>query len=228
MTRAIVRTALAIAVLVGAIAAGAATAAGIGEQTTTEVESHVTFGDGPTATERGGNATVPVELEGADTATLKIGSEEAVNYALVVTVTDGDGDGAVAVSFDTGAAGEDDPGKVAARSAGDSVRIESETEHFGGEPPHPPLAAGSYPVELYEGSGDDRRFVAESRLVIEESETTAGATDAPTSTTTDAVTEPEPTEATPATDGVEGDVPGFGLVVGLVALAAAALLAVRR
>jgi len=232
MNRAIARAVVAIAVLVGATAAGAATAVSIGAQSTTEGDSHVAFGDGVIATERGGNATIPVEMEGTDTATLQIGSDEAVNYALVVTVTDGDGDGAVAVSFDTDAAGEDGATKVATRSAADSVAVESETEHFGGEPPHPPLDPGTYPIELYEGSGEDRKFVAESRMVIEEAETTTEATTTTgETTTTDAGTEPEPTgttAATAATDGIEGDVPGFGPVVGLVALAAAALLAVRR
>lgn len=150
------RVLLALTVLLAGTAVGASTAVGIGAQTTTESDTRIAFGDGEMETERGGNVTIPVELDGTDAATLKIGTDDAVNYALVVTVTDGNGDGTVAVEFDTDAAGEDDPTKVTTRLDADDATVESEIEHLGGEPPHRPLSAGTYPVELYEGTGDDR------------------------------------------------------------------------
>lgn len=233
MTRKIARALLALAVLVGGTAVGVSTAVGIGAQTTTVGDSRIAFGDGEMETERGGNVTVPVVLEGTDTATLKIGSDDAVNYALVVTVTDGDGDGSVAVSFDTDAAAEDDVTKVTTRSDADDATVKSEVEHFGGEPPYRPLSVGNYPVTLYDGDSEDAAFVAESRLRILESSTTATtaeATDSGTgpSTTTDVVTEPEPTGSTETAADAEGTVPGFGSALALVALAAAATLAARR
>lgn len=238
MTERATRTLFALAVLLAGTALGASTAVGIDGQTTTESDTRIAFGDGEMETERGGNVTIPVELEGTDTATLEIGREDVVNYALVVTVTDGNGDGSVVVEFDTDAAGEDDAAKVTTRDGADDVAVESEVEHVNDEPPHPPLAADNYPVALYEGTGDDRVFVQVSEMRVLESETTTvgETTDVPTEepTTTDIVTEPEPTDTTETTsdgtdpaDGV-GDVPGFGPALTLAALAAAAALAARR
>lgn len=201
-------------------------------QTTTEGDVRVTFGDGEIRTERGGTVPIPIELNATDTATVKIGSDGAVNYALVVTVTDGDADGAVALSFDTDAVAEDDATKVTTRSDADSATVRSEVEHMGGDPPHPSLAPGSYPLELFAGNSTDAPLASVARMVIEESDTTTGEpteTAEKPMTTTDVVTEPEPIETTETTtDDTAGDVPGFGPVLALVTLAVAAMLAARR
>ncbi|WP_132057709.1 DUF7827 domain-containing protein [Halorussus amylolyticus] len=238
MTTKLLSVLLALAILGSGLAAGASDGIGIGNQTTTETDSRVVFGDADLTTERGGTVSIPVELTGTDTASLKIGTEDAVNYALDVTVEDGNGDGQVVVVFDTDAAGEPNATKVTTEASEDAATVNDETADFEGEPPYPALAPGAYPVELYD---DEDRFVAESRLRIEEASTTEGpmtettvdeTTDIATTmdeTTDIATTEEDTTDiATETSDDTESSVPGFGPTVALVALAGAAMLVARR
>lgn len=226
----IISVLLAVAVLTSAgIAAGVPNANPQDSQTTTEDDARVAFGDGEIRTERGGTVPIPIELNATDTATVKIGSDDAVNYALVVTVTDGDDDGTVTISFDTDAVAEDDATKVTTHSDADSATVRSEVEYMGGDPPHPSLEPGNYPLELFAGNSTDTPLASAAQMVIEESDTTtreSTETTEESTTTTDIVTEPEPTETT--TDDAAGDVPGFGPIVALIAVTAAAMLVGRR
>lgn len=224
---------LALALVASGAALGAPTDVVQSQETTAAAnDAPVEFGDDRLTVERGGSVTIPVLFDGTDRATVKIGSEETVNYALVVTVEDGNGDGRVEVTFDTDAVGEPNATKVTTEASADGATVESEVEHFDGEPPYPALARGAYPVMLYEGTGTDRTRVEKIRMSIVEASTTTEATET-TSTLRDATETTSEATAT-TTDAPEtthrgtADTPGFGPGPALVALAAAATLFARR
>jgi PGF-CTERM protein len=225
-------TFLVLALVTSGVALGAPTDAVQDDESTADVE----FGDDVVRTENGGNATFTGLLNDADEAAVKIGSDDSVNYALVVTVTDGNEDRRVVLTFDTDAAGEPNVTKVTTDAAADDATVTDEIEYLGDESPKPPLDAGNYPVTLYSRTAADSDPVETATMVIEEAETTTESTETTTTTseattetakesmtTTDVVTDPETT-----TDDVAGDVPGFGALLALVGLAATALLAARR
>ncbi|NEU57390.1 PGF-CTERM sorting domain-containing protein [Halorussus sp. MSC15.2] len=221
---------LALVLVTSGVALGAPAEAVQSQKTTPETAdgNGVGFGADTVQTERGGNVTIPVQLNDTDAATVKIGSEDVVNYALVVNVEDGNDDGRVALTFDTDAAGEPNATKVTTDAAADDATVHSEVEHFGGESPYPPLAVGDYPVTLYASNDTDAEAVAELHAVITAASTTTDAaetsTDEPTATTTSEPT----TTATETTTDADGGVPGFGPGLTVVALAGAAMLAGRR
>lgn len=194
-----------------------------------EGDADAEFGTAVVEVHQNDTATIPITLDGTDEATVEIGSE-AVNFVLVATVTDGDGDGAVTLRFDTSKAETDQTSLWTddSENADDSVTVQSKMA-----PDTPPLSIGSYALSLYLGnSTEDDSEVDVGTMLILEPETTTEETTTATSettdkpmTTTDVVTEPKPTETT---DDARGDVPGFGPVLVLVALAVTAMLVARR
>lgn len=245
MTQKLVGALIALVVL-----AGAGTVSGIQTATqdslsTAQNEADAGFGTDEITVSHGGTATIPIRLDGTDTATVKIGSDDAVNYALVVTVEDGNDDGRVTLSFDTDAVAEQNQTKVWTDVEADSATVRTEVEHLNGDPPKPPLDVATYPITLYDGRSTDAEAVDEMRMHIVEATTTTTAdttrsTASESTTTESTTTEPttdEPTtsetertelKATETTTDVGGDVPGFGPVLALVAFAAVATLLGRR
>lgn len=218
------------------VASGVATGAPI-----TDLNSHLntlddhgtdadgSFGADVVEVHQNDTATIPMALNGTDTATLRIGSE-AVNFVLVVTVTDGDGDGEVTLRFDTAVA-ETDQRSVRTESAADTATVRSKTA-----PDDPPLAVGNYPLDLFAGNttADDRE-VAVATLAVTRPQKTTDST-APTDITTEPTraTTDQPmmsstvTRTTTVVSDPEPGIPGFGVPVALVALVAAAVLVARR
>lgn len=220
---------LALALVTSGVALGAPTDAVHDQETTAEANADVEFGDDAIRTEHGGNATLTVLLNDADEATVKIGSDDRVNYALVVTVTDGNDDGRVVLTFDTDAAGEPNATKVTTDAVDDDATVTDEIEYLGNEPSKSPLDVGNYPITLYSGTAADGDPVETASMVIEEAETTTESTETTTTTTEGPIETSETTEITETTtDDAAGNVPGFGPALALVALAAAAILAARR
>lgn len=167
--------------------------------------------------------SIPIVLDGTDTATVKIGGK-VVNYALVASVTDVDGDGRVVLAFDTETAGTD--ATSISVTGDDEVSLESETELE-----HPPLVVGNYPLSLYSGTTIDQENEtdAATMTLIEPKATTTRPTTLETTGTSETTEKPmQSTTETETTTSSGSGVPGFGPVIALVALAAAALLAARR
>lgn len=191
------------------------------------VQSESVDGSFPVAVAEGrqnDTVSIPVSLDGTDTATVRIGGEQ-VNYYLDVWVVDRDGDGAVTLQFDTATAGTDAP-SVQTNDSESFAVVRSEFSPSDGVPP---LAVGSYPLSLYLGNStaDDSELAVGTMTLREpDPETTETSGEAAETTTGPAETTEKPMRST-TTSGT-GDVPGFGPVLALVALAAAALLAGRR
>jgi hypothetical protein len=98
-----------------------------------------------TSVARGDIVELTVELEGTDTATLVVGSEE-VNYESTAELTDGSGDGSVTVRMNTYSAGRSDGEESAAFGTvdeADSVSATLETDALENV-----LAAGSYDISV--------------------------------------------------------------------------------
>ena len=192
------------------------------------------FGTDVVEVNQNDTATIPIVLNGTDTATVRIGSE-SVNFVTVVTVTDGDEDGTVTLQFDTATA-ETDERSVWIRdlnSTADAATIRSKTA-----PDAPPLAVGSYPLSLYLGNttADDSK-IAVGTMVVKESKTTATTTTTEPTTreTTNRETTENPMQSTTATEtetsavsDPETGIPGFSAGVAVLSLALAAMLAARR
>lgn len=103
-----------------------------------------TFDDAVVVAERGDTVELTVVLEGTDRATLSLGSEADLNYALDATVRDGDDDGLVVVGVDLAVAGlEADP--LSTESTADSATVTHES--FVGDPVEP----ADYPMSLSVG-----------------------------------------------------------------------------
>lgn len=204
-------------------------------------DANITLPDETITAERGGNATIPVTMENASTATVQVGGLDEVNWLLDVTVTDGNDDGRVRLTFDTDGVIETDPIPVSVEADGDSVTVNAEKTESSERASHPPLDVGTYDVRVFEGNTTEGEPAGETKLLIQQADTTTGNTTTDqstesTSTTTqtdatqtNATQTNATTETTPRTDGESsGTVPGFGVGLSLVALAAAAMLAARR
>jgi hypothetical protein len=102
------------------------------------------FGEGIVAASAGETIEIPVELNGADRATVYFGGD-AVNVHIPVTVEDGNGDGVVVlqIASDTGGAGG---AGVSTKAAADDASVAEAVDR------PQALAPGEYPMELYAGS----------------------------------------------------------------------------
>jgi len=234
------RAKLVSALLVCAVLLGGAVGASMAEQnsqitdrSTNQTGSTAAFAPDTVEVRHGGTATIPVRFDGTDTATVRVGSE-AVNYVVLVTVTDGDGDGEADLRFDTDAVAEPNQTLVTTAEESDDATVKTVVEeHFNSGPPHPALDAGNYPLAVFVGNATEENETDTARMRILEATTTT--TERKTETKTSETTE-KPTQfttateietTTDATDSGPG-VPGFGVGAALAALAAAALMAIRR
>jgi hypothetical protein len=105
-----------------------------------------------------GTETTTINLvDGAETATLTVGSEET-NYRLEALLQDTDGDGLVTVSFDPAAAGAEAPTLTAEGDDEATIKVEAALA--------PPLDPASYDVALYRGDDTDDQPVDIGTLVV--------------------------------------------------------------
>lgn len=104
----------------------------------------VTLHESAVDTVQGDTATIQLRFDGADTATVVVGSE-AAGYELETVVSDADGDGNATLFFDTSLAGRD--GETVSVSTGDEVRVESESRLPDA------LDAGEYDLTVERGDG---------------------------------------------------------------------------
>ena len=176
----------------------------------------------------GETAAIPLAFaDGTESARVTVGSE-ATNFVVRATVVDADGDGDATLELDTGTAGTTDAASYLRVSDGDELTdATQETDRLSS-----PLDAGEYDVRV--GPAGDASDVG--TLVLESAstpETDDGAetTDAPETTdgatTTDAPATPT-LEATATPGDTQTASPGFGVLVGVLALLAVAGLARRR
>jgi len=174
---------------------------------TAEDPREVTFDQFGYDVDVGEDAEVTVELENTDTAALAVTSSNP-SFSANLTLTDADGDGAVTVRVDTAAVGGD--GAFAA-GEGDELTVDDATSF---EEP----GVGATELSLTATAGD---ATATRTVLVREpvDRSTVTATPTPTPGETPAGETPS---ATPTTS------PGLGPLVGVAALAAAALLARRR
>jgi len=118
----------------------------------------VSFGS-PPSQGRGDIATINLNMDGIETATVKIGGTE-VNYYALVTVRDGDDDGEATIAFNTYTAGTSDDGYtvVEAGDSGDSIQSVEEGESFTDQissPDKRTIDAGDYELRAWDGSTSD-------------------------------------------------------------------------
>ncbi|MFC6737216.1 BGTF surface domain-containing protein, partial [Halolamina salina] len=131
-------------------------------------------------TVRGDVATIDIRFDGADTATLTVGSE-AAGYVLDLQVRDADGDGEATVYFDTELAGRE--GETVSVSSGDELSVRSEDSLPAA------LDAGEYDLQVAAAGADGNSDVG--TLFVSEADPRA----------TDSTT---PTDAPAGNDDVTG------------------------
>lgn len=113
---------------------------------------------------RGDIASFTLSLDGAEEATVILGSE-AVNYVVSFTVVDGNGDDEVTVALDTFVAGQGEESGISTRAEEDEIRdYRRETPTISS-----PLDSAPYPIEVR----IDDRPVARAVLVLDPRETGA-------------------------------------------------------
>lgn len=159
---------------------------------------------------------ITVALSKTDAAVVTIGSEQ-VNYIATVVARDGNGDGTVTLRYSTSNAGHG--GAFSVADDADNATVESETDF---DADHL-LAAGAYDLSVAPGSDASTNNETDAAtLVVTEQSKTPTAT-----TTTDQALQDETTQKT-VEPSQDSSVPGFGLVTGVLALAASGLLIRRR
>jgi len=127
-----------------------------GQDADSAVQSNGTasFDGGVFEEERGDVVEVTVSLEGIDTATVRIGSVEEVNYALETTVRDA-GDGRVTIRFNSYTAGTSDDGNQVVEVTGDDEVVSvSESGDFTdavSDPANGTLASVRYGLRVWPG-----------------------------------------------------------------------------
>ncbi|WP_058826828.1 PGF-CTERM sorting domain-containing protein [Haloferax sp. Q22] len=167
-----------------------------------------------------------------NTVPLRIGGED-VNFAVNATVVDEDRDGNVTLELNTSTAGQTNASSYLTAAGNDSVNATQTTETLPAT-----LNAGDYSLAL--GPANNSTDTATLSLQAAETTTepaetteTTESTDTETTTTADETNETTTnasatTDATTATGTSDTGIPGFGAVLAVVALLAAAFLAVRR
>lgn len=216
---------LSLAAVAGATAPDGAAAARQAQDATNNATPEAWFADDRVVVEAGQVAAVDVRLNNTEEATVVVGSS-ASSHRIVVATTDGNGDGRVGVQIETAGVGPNRIRFSTFRDA-DGVDVQSRSGGSGA------LPAQGYSLQLYLGNTTGEPDDA-SLLMVEAAETPTTTASATTETTTDDTT--TATTSGPATTTTTDDAtetttdgqPGFGLVVALVGVLAAALLAVRR
>lgn len=139
----------------------------------------VSLSESAVAVDRADVAVLELAFDGADVATVSVGSE-AAGYRLNVTVRDADGDGRAGLYLDTALAGRE--GRTVSATEGDSVSVRSETALSA------TLDAGEYDVTVYPGESATGTPVEVATLFVQEEDDGGDAT-TPASTPTEQPTD---------------------------------------
>ena len=182
-----------------------------------DAETGASLQDSIVNVDRGETATINVSLQATDEVALRIGGDSK-NYMVNATATDGNGDGTVSFQFDTSKTGSGDGAAVATAADADNLTVQNETTLDGS------LAPGMYGVTLYAYNGSAWNEYDVGGLNVKGESTSSTSTTSSTTTPSTSSTTSTTSDTTTNDDGM----PGFGLGVALVALAAAAMLAHRR
>jgi PGF-CTERM protein len=209
---------VALAAVAGATATDGAATSRLAQEATNNGTPEASFADDRIAVQDGQVAAIDVRVANTTEATVVLGSS-ASNYELTVNVTDGNGDGKVGLQLDTGAVGADGSPVSTFRDA-DSLTVVEESVRGDG------LDAAGYSLQVYTG-GVSGQPSDTAIMMVQAAETTTTTTTTTTDPTTSTTTSTTTTAATTATTTSDGQ-PGFGLLVALVGIVAAALLAIRR
>ncbi|MCO8268352.1 PGF-CTERM sorting domain-containing protein [Haloferax sp. AB510] len=170
-----------------------------------------------------GVAEIPVRFGGTETVTVSIEADET-GFSTVLELTDADDDGSANITVDA-AADAESPRDIVSVSDGDDAEFQSMNESV------PTLEAG---MDYDLGVAHNGSVVNVATLVVRDEpvETTTSiateSTESTTADTTESTTNASASATTEATGTSDTVVPGFGAVLAVVALLAAAFLAVRR
>lgn len=176
------------------------------------------------------NGTTTIDVEVPDAAVVTVSDDDG--YAANVTLHDEDGDGVVTLRIDASASGE----AVYSTTGADEVNVTVGGSGIDTGPHDLEVRVGTDPADPAQNVGTLDVQPADARTTTTaDGATTATTAGGPTQSedgtaTTDSSTMDETANGTTATDATSGDdggLPGFGPVVGLVAVVATALLARR-